>query len=607
MESNKCRTAMSALLLAGLLALSAGQGSPPTVTVAQGQLAGTAETFAEANFLGVEQAMNVFRGVPYAEPPVGNLRFRPAMPRQPWAGVYNASAYGPACIQDPALAFGPISEDCLHMNIYAPAGKEGLPVMVWMDGGGFVAGNPALANTYGQPLAAVGDVIVVTFNYRLNLFGFLTTNDGVLPGNLGMRDQVMALRWIKENIASFGGDAERITIFGGSSGAQSVGFHMLSDQSQGLFNQGIMQSGTVFSPLASPDIPDFLRQQTFGIGEKVGCKTEDSAALVECMREKSAEELFGAWDPNHNRAVVTVDGIFLKDRPENLYLSGQFNRGNLLLGSNRDDGTLFLLYDPLFAQYLGSSSRPNISRELLTTVFRTELYYFYDLDPNENSYLIDAVMMRYVDWATAEYPNADFFDTYVRYATDSAFTCNDDIVARAHALGGANVYRYQMTHVPTSTYLGLLTGTRWLGAGHAEEILFMFGAPFIGDLQYVFQFTDEERAFSAQMMRYWTNFARTGNPNLREPGPEPEDVSLNWPRFTIPELHYKVLDLEFSTGRALKSSECHFWTNYIRKLVTLMGELASTEREWRQSYYSWKYTDLANWREEFAKYRASRN
>jgi len=94
---------------------------------------------------------------------------------------------------------------------------------------------------------------------------------------------------------------------------------------------------------------------------------------------------------------------------------------------------------------------------------------------------------------------------------------------------------------------------------------------------------------------------------LREPGPEPEDVSLNWPRFTIPELHYKVLDLEFSTGRALKSSECHFWTNYIRKLVTLMGELASTEREWRQSYYSWKYTDLANWREEFAKYRASRN
>jgi carboxylesterase type B len=530
------------------------------------------------------------------------------MPKQPWEGVYNATYFRPSCMQDPNLLFGEASEDCLQLNIYAPQGQVegGRPVMVWIFGGGNVAGSATLPNYYGQPLAATGDVIVVTINYRLNIFGFLTTSDAVLPGNLGMRDQVMALQWIRQNIAAFGGNPERVTLFGQSSGASSVGFHMLSDMSTGLFSQVISQSGTVFSPLATPDIPEYLRGQAFTLGAKMGCATEESAALVECLREAPAEALIGALTDEF-RAAVVVDGIFLKDRPENLYRSGNYNRGNLLLGSNKDDGTLFLLYDPLFAQYLSSPTRPNITKELFDTILKQELYYFYGLDPNENAHLIDAAKMRYVDWGMADYPNADYYNTYVSYATDSVFTCNDDIVARAHALGGANVYRYQMTHAPTNTFLGLLTNTRWLGAGHAEEILFTFGSPFIPALSYVYQpFTAQEKAFSVKMMRFWTNFARTGNPSISEPESMPKSPSDAWPRFTIPELEYKVLDLDLSTGRALKSSECYFWNIYIRRLVTLLGELEMTEREWRQSYYNWKYTDLANWREEFARYKASR-
>merc|ERR1712180_553682 len=145
--------------------------------------------------------------------------------------------------------------------------------MVWIHGGGVVAGSAVQTDYNGIPLAALGDVIVVTINYRLNVFGFLTTGDEALPGNLGLMDQIKALEWIKENIGAFGGDSNRITIFGESAGSASVNFHMISPRSRGLFNRAVLQSGTAFTPGAFMDDRDILRNQAFGIGERLGCGT----------------------------------------------------------------------------------------------------------------------------------------------------------------------------------------------------------------------------------------------------------------------------------------------------------------------------------------------
>ncbi|XP_022105589.1 cholinesterase-like [Acanthaster planci] len=255
----------------------------PTVSVREGVLVGTTETFQESQFIHVNKTIDVFKGVPFAEPPVGQLRFRPPVAKGPWDGTYDATYFRDACVQDPSQGIG--------------AQQGGAAVMVWIHGGGFTTGSGILPVYDGQALVALGDVIVVTINYRLNAFGFLTTGDEALPGNLGLMDQVLALKWIKENIGAFGGDSDNITIFGESAGSASVHFHILSAHSKGLFNRGVMQSGTLFAPWAYSDDKDMLRKQAFDIGEKVGCSTAESEALVNCLLDKNASDLYVASDP----------------------------------------------------------------------------------------------------------------------------------------------------------------------------------------------------------------------------------------------------------------------------------------------------------------------
>jgi len=450
-------------------------------------------------------------------------------------------------------------------------------------------------------LAAVGDVIVVTINYRLNVFGFLTTGDEASPGNAGLRDQVLALQWIKRNIGAFGGDGERITIFGESAGSASVGMHIVSPQTEGLFNQAILQSGTALSPFAFDEDKDRLRHQAFHLGEVLGCSAQDSYALVSCLRVVNSTALSTAALQVLFRSAVVADGTFLSDSPAKLYAAGRYQRVNLLLGTNADEGTLFVFLNPRAADYVTSQDSPLTSREIFDEVLSEEFTYYLGGPNNE---LADAVRMRYVNWSSADYDTADYFRAYVDYATDFYFACGTNRMARVHAQGGDNVFLYQMTHVPSVSYFSSGgVGPGWLGATHAEEIPFVFGFPFIPEVAALRdEITDQEKAMTVKFMEFWTNFAKNGNPGLRTPGSQPESDRDYWPRLTIPKLEYKVLSLNLTRDRALKADECYFWNTYVPQFTTMFADLGTVQREWRQSFVSWKYTDLPDWRAELAKY-----
>ncbi|XP_038046538.1 cholinesterase 1-like [Patiria miniata] len=558
-----------AIVALGVFLAKTAAKDKPTVTLEQGDLVGTTETFEESQFIRVDKTIDVFKGIPFAEPPVGQLRFRPPVAKEPWVGTYDATYFRDACMQNPAyVGNAPVSEDCLHLNIYAPkpALPEGAAVMVWIHGGGFSTGSSR--EYYGQSLVASGDVIVVTINYRLNVFGFLTTGDEALPGNVGLMDQVLALEWIKKNIAAFGGDKNRVTIFGQAAGSASVSFHILSQLSEGLFDRAIMQSGTAFSPWGYSEDKEKLRQQAFNIGQKLDCGASESTALVNCLRDKNATDLDGAVGSNFLFFAVVVDGSFLVDTPEALYATGRYNHADLLLGTNKDEGTLFILTLPRFYGAFFSQKPPTMSRQDFDELIAKESF----LD-GQNELVEDAIRMQYIDWSMADFSDHDYFRSYLEFATDFYFASGVDRVARFHFHGNDSVFMYQMTHVPSVSFYGLYGGPGWLGCGNAEDMSFVFGLPFISYMAPLYAaFTDEEKGLSVELMQFWTTFAKTGHPGVQKPGSPPDSQRAYWPRFTVPELEYKELSLNLTTSRALKSQQSHFWNSYIIQLNTMLGQ-----------------------------------
>ncbi|XP_038069155.1 cholinesterase 1-like [Patiria miniata] len=602
---SKCFPVQVYLLLGLFVTLSIVQ-SQPIVTVEQGTLMGTTETFEESEFIGVNKTIDVFKGVPFAEPPTGPLRFKPPSAKQPWDGTYNATYFRDACVQRefPLQPLPSMSEDCLHLNIYAPrpAIQEGAAVMVWIHGGGFAAGSAITSNHLGQPLVAVGDVIVVTINYRVEVFGFLTTGDEAAPGNIGLLDQVFALKWIKENIAAFGGDSERITIFGESAGGASVSLLLLSELAQGLFKNAILQSGTAFSRWAYADgNSERLRQQAFDRGTKLGCNTQDSVALVDCLRDKDAMAVLTAIEPTGFTSIVppvVVDGTFLVDTPSNLYSTGRYNHAPLLLGTTRDEATLFALYNPLFIPFMTPPEPPVLNKEIFDQALSAEIAHYYGGTEASNDLLVDAIKQEYVDWSQADNADADYLQSYLDYFTDEFFVSGTDRVARYHAQSGDNVFMYQMTRVSDSVL------PPWLGATHGSDPWYVFGCPFSWECQPSPAQSLDDMALSVKFMEFWTTFAKTGNPSLESTSES--DMGF-WPRFTIPELEYKELDLNLTTKRALKSRECHFWNNYVVHLRAITADMETAQLDWKQALYNWKYTDMANWRDEFDKYKQELN
>ena len=290
-----------------------------------------------------------FFGIPYAAPPIGNLRWRSPQPHANWTDTLDTTRPGSSCVQSKIPGPGVAgSEDCLCLNVYTPtSAAKPLPVMVWIHGGTFVSGAGWMYD--GSYLAEKGRLIVVTINYRLGPFGFLANRaldadePGHVSGNYGLLDQLAALQWVKDNIASFDGDPAQVTVAGESAGAMSIGLHLVSPSAAGLFARGIIESGPFLQRF-----PMLVRAEAKGdeFAAKLGCTGPDIAA---CMRSKPADQVLRAlpaspisiaepvWYP-------TIDGRLIPAQPADAIAAGHVNKVPVINGSNRDEGTLFTAF-----------------------------------------------------------------------------------------------------------------------------------------------------------------------------------------------------------------------------------------------------------------------
>ena len=438
--------------------------------------------------------VRVFLGIPYAAAPVGEFRWKAPRPAPAWQGVREATAIGPHCMQAPIfgdIKFSqPASEDCLNLNVYAPATGSRLPVMVWIHGGGFQAGAGPEPRHNGDALANKG-VVVVTFNYRLGVFGFLahpelTKESGRnASGNYALLDQIAALQWVKDNIGAFGGDAGNVTIFGESAGSFAVSALMASPAASGLFHRAIGESGAYFTAGGGT-----LALQPLAVTEQQGEKFAAAmgAPSLAALRGKSAEEVLAVAMKIQPWFSPNIDGYVLREDVYKTFAAGKQAHVPLLAGWNADEvraGVVLAKQKPTSASFTADAKQR-----------------FGDQ--------ADAVIKAYpaaTDAEALESAAALASDTFIGHSTWKWIEMQTQT-------GGAPVYRYSFDRkipvAPDAKINGVAATSKDIGARHAGEIEYVFGT-----LDTIAGVTWEpsDRKLSNEMVTYWSNFARTGDPN----------------------------------------------------------------------------------------------
>lgn len=429
----------------------------------------------------VADGVRVFRGIPFAAPPVGPLRWRAPQAAAGWSGIRAADRFSAVCPQlgsyPPESAPEPTSEDCLYLNIWTalePAAKP-LPVMVWIYGGALENGSASTPLYAGEGFARRG-VILVTINYRLGVLGFLALNSlskesavGV-SGNYGLLDQIAALQWVQRNIGAFGGDAQRVTIFGQSSGSISVSALVASPLAKGLFQRAIGESGGLFEPLDLS--PGFSLAGAEDNGREFA-RRQGATTLAE-LRAKSASDLLNKPFDAH----FVVDGYVLKESPFDAYRAHAQNDVDVLVGSNADEGQLFLQKKSVTVANF---------KDILGADFPAPLVWL--LHPNPGNTDSEARLA-----AAAVEGDMRFRWDMWRWARLAAEN------------GGKHVYYYLFSRTPPFP-----SGNRYygLGATHGMEMPYVFDHL---DQQEV-PWNTQDRELAAVLPEYWTNFAKNGDPN----------------------------------------------------------------------------------------------
>jgi len=498
-----------------------------------------------------DSAACAWLGIPYAAPPIGELRWKAPQPAMAWTGAREASAFSDRCLQKAwsgvkkARDLEGMSEDCLYLNIWRPQKSGRFPVMVWIHGGGFVIGS---GQGYpGDRLAEFGEVVVVTLNYRLNVFGYLASpallaeDPHASTGNYGSLDQVAALRWIHDNIAKFGGDPGNVTIFGESAGGWAVCHLLASPLAAGLFQRAILESGNCF---ASADLATGYSQGQ-KIASRVGCAPED----LNCLRSLPAKKILNQGVPSiltdGFRFKAHHDGYFLHDTPLATIRSGKFNPVPFLAGSNRDEVDFMVTFMPALAHASPKHYGARIQRNLSLSDQETQaLLQLYPLNQYDNR------------------PKK----AYGKILTEGELGCFTYLGLAAAAAHQPETYYYRFD------YDDMKYGRR-IGALHAMEIPFVFNNLDREGFQALYNQKNllPARELSRIIMSYWTNFARTGDPN----GPGlPE-----WPRFTLDSPQVQILDITVRTETADLAPRCEFWEGYAKTHPPLHESLGKPRKD----------------------------
>lgn len=498
------------VVLVGIyLASGSGEKPTPVLSISSGELVGLSDE---------DTGIASFKGIPYAAPPVGEMRWQPPQPAQPWEGVLNADTHGPGCYQNSdglgafidlmmdgvglepwkrfifsslasALSDAEISEDCLTLSVFSPAvSDKPLPVMVWYHGGGHKNGAGDAMN-YDGTLLAERDVVLVSINYRLSVFGFLAhpelsaESPHNSSGNYGTLDQIHALHWVQDNIAAFGGDPNNVTVFGESAGGHSVGQVMASPLAAGLLHRGIAQSGMgthQFQPLRGGD------RNGEGLGLALAAELGISGTgQLSRLRELSPEQLTTAFESRRDLEGLShpfIDGWVFPDAVGRIFARGEQANVPLMVGSNGDEGTLL-------APLIGTP--------------------FVDQHPGPKS------VAEYKDMVRKVYPDSaeQILALYPVASDEDLFGAINDLFGD-HFFGMQAWYAAQQTAkqgIPTWLYFFTRQSpaeSQWAGAYHGADIQFVFGSFFP-----IFPRNEFDESLSAKMMDYWTNFARSGDPN----------------------------------------------------------------------------------------------
>ncbi|XP_006894470.1 PREDICTED: bile salt-activated lipase-like [Elephantulus edwardii] len=512
--------------------------------------------------------VDIFKGIPFAAVPkaLENPQRHPG-----WQGTLKAKEYKKRCLQATITqdnTYG--SEDCLYLNIWVPQGKKeisrDLPVMIWIYGGAFLMGSGQGANFLnnylydGEEIATRGNVIVVTFNYRVGPLGFLSTGDPNLPGNYGLRDQHMAISWVKRNIAAFGGDPDNITIFGESAGGASVSLQTLSPYNKGLIRRAISQSGVALSPWAIQKNPLLWAKI---IAKKVGCPLDDTSKMAKCLKVTDPRALTLSYKLpvvameypvlHYLAFIPVVDGDFIPDDPMNLYANAADI--DYLAGTNDMDGHLFTTID---IPAVDKTNKAVTDEDFYKLVSGLTLI--------KGLTGAKATFDAYTESWTKDSSQEVKKKTVVDFETDVLFLMPTKMAVaqhRAHAKS-AKTYTYLFSHPSRMPIY-----PKWMGADHADDLQYVFGKPFATLLGY----RPQDKTVSKAMIAYWTNFARTGDPNVGHSA-----VPAHWDPYTLENDNYLEINNKIDSNsmkQHLRSNYLQYWALIYQALPTVTTGEAS--------------------------------
>ncbi|XP_063531902.1 esterase FE4-like [Cydia strobilella] len=512
------------------------------VTVKQGQLQGATDTLYDGS------TYYCFKGIPYAQAPLGQLRFRAPLPPKSWEGIRQATEYGSICAQTDTVFQG--SEDCLFLNVFTKSLQGRTPVMVFIHGGSFIIGS-GNDDVYGPKFLVQQDVVLVTLNYRLEVLGFVSMEIPEVPGNAGMKDQVAALKWIKENIANFGGDPDNITIFGESSGAVSVSHHILSPMTTGLFHRVIQQSGTSVHSWA---IGEGSKSRAFRVGKYLGKDTNNTIELLEFLRSVQAanltnltiatsteDELYRGL-PERFLPVVEkkFDNVeaFLSEYPLDILQSETIRKVPLMLGYNSAEGIIAIQDRLERLDIYNNNPSYDVPREIAEKLTQDQInnmgqrirqFYIGDRNYTQDDYKVIVTMLSdlYLVYDTHRF-------TYLYSKHNSPiymdrFSFDTDL----------NVFR--------KLYSG---GLDLQGACHGDDVFYMFSNNYTKD---AYESQENLKDYVSKMTKLWTDFAKTSNPtpdNYTDP---------IWPLYTTNNKEYLDINVQSTAGIFADQPNVEFW------------------------------------------------
>ncbi|XP_078038305.1 carboxylesterase 5A [Augochlora pura] len=519
-----------------------------------------------------------YLGIPYAKPPVRGLRFRaPVTENLPsWNGIRNATQFAPSCQQvtnrlklheklyqrllptdQPELE---VSEDCLYLNIFMPGGNkpdDGWPVMVWFHGGDFNTGTPAIWDA--TVFVNKQKVLVVTVAYRLNILGYFTTTDPEAPGNYGMLDQIAALDWVQKNIQYFNGSPSNVVIYGHSSGAISVGLHLISPMSKGKFSKAIAMSGDAISSVGSPraELPvvDI-------IAEKFGCYRRPTSALMECLRRvdvgilvKESSDI-ETWGPIVDAETNNQTEPFLPMHPRDALDSGQLNSVPLLVGYTKNEQSLAYMESLGKGNPDGKLSSSKFEM-LITDEFLSAISCMEDNSTCESKpeTVADAVLFFYKPHPPSKNQSV-LRDRYLDLQTEKNFAAGLTLLAgKVGSEKPAFVYRFD--YRPKTQYI-TNDVPEWVGVPHMFELPFVWGLPLVPGTSIQWNFGDKQMAEVMIMML--ASFARSGNPSL---------TNNKWEPYTEEKPGILIIDrnIDMSDGNDVDYKALDFWNEYYPRLL----------------------------------------